>query len=544
MVDNSIAEESFVAVLHGYLPGVLPEFLRHRRWFGGKARRIDAVEVSDVVPVHYRAFHAYLVLAQVSYDTGPADTYDIPLVRLGGGTSQIPSDKASVLTLRPEQMSEEIVLADALSDERFLNCLLDAIVQNAAFSGSGGELRAVSTNAMAALWQPEQGPLAPALMRAEQSNSSVVYGQCLVLKIFRRVERGINPDLEIGLFLTEHSSFRNVPTVAGHIEYLSKQGTRTSLGVLQGYVPNQGDAWEFTLRALTECYDKARQTGSLAASEIPQASLLSMAEQPIPERVSLRIGPYLESAALLGQRTAELHLALASAREYPAFEPQRMSEAEQKAFATSAMNLVTANFSLLRQYKLRQPKGDLLEPIQREADRVLSLESTALRRFQRFGERKLSAELTRIHGDYHLGQVLFTGSDFVLIDFEGEPARTLEERRKKRSPLQDVAGMLRSFHYAAYAPLLQQGRSDEELQFFGPWAYYWQKWVSAAFLRTYLEVSRNAPFVPQSREDLTLLLDAYILDKAVYELGYELNNRPSWVGIPLEGISQLLQDPG
>ena len=221
-----------------------------------------------------------------------------------------------------------------------------------------------------------------------------------------------------------------------------------------------------------------------------------------------------------------------------------MSEAEQKAFAISAMKLVTANFSLLRQYKLRQPKGDLLEPIQREADRVLSLESTALQRFQHFGERILAAELTRIHGDYHLGQVLFTGSDFVLIDFEGEPARTLEERRKKRSPLQDVAGMLRSFHYAAYAPLLQQARSDEELRFFGPWAYYWQKWVSAAFLKRYLEASRNAQFVPQSREELELLLDAYILDKAVYELGYELNNRPSWVRIPLEGISQLLRDPG
>jgi maltose alpha-D-glucosyltransferase/alpha-amylase len=544
MVDNSIAEESFVAVLHSYLPGVLPEFLRSRRWFGGKARRIQAVEVLDVVPVQHHALHAYLVLAQVSYDTGPADTYDIPLVRLGGGTAQLPSDNAYVLTFRPAQMSEEIVLADAMSDERFLNCLLDAIVQNAVFPGSEGGLRAVSTNAMAALWQPEQGPLAPALMRAEQSNSSVVYGQCLVLKIFRRVEQGINPDLEIGLFLTEHSSFRNIPTVAGHIEYLSKQGTRTSLGVLQGYVSNQGDAWEFTLRALTEYYDKARQADSLAESEAPHASLLSQADQPIPKQTSQRIGPYLESAALLGQRTAELHLALASAREYPAFEPQRMSEAEQKAFAISAMKLVTANFSLLRQYKLRQPKGDLLEPIQREADRVLSLESTALQRFQRFGERILAAELTRIHGDYHLGQVLFTGSDFVLIDFEGEPARTLEERRKKRSPLQDVAGMLRSFHYAAYAPLLQQARSDEELRFFGPWAYYWQKWVSAAFLKRYLEASRNAQFVPQSREELELLLDAYILDKAVYELGYELNNRPSWVRIPLEGISQLLRDPG
>src|ERR1700687_5745580 len=153
--------------------------------------------------------------------------------------------------------------------------------------------------------------------------------------------------------------------------------------------------------------------------------------------------------------------------------------------------------------------------------------------------------VTRIHGDYHLGQVLFTGSDFVIIDFEGEPARPLEERRKKRSPLQDVAGMLRSFHYAAYAPLLQQENGkrspQEELQSLGHWAQYWQKWVSVTFLKTYLEVSRNSNFIPKDREDLASLLDLYLLDKAVYELGYELNNRPSWVRIPLDGILQLLQ---
>ena len=152
--------------------------------------------------------------------------------------------------------------------------------------------------------------------------------------------------------------------------------------------------------------------------------------------------------------------------------------------------------------------------------------------------------VTRIHGDYHLGQVLFTGSDFVIIDFEGEPARPLEERRKKRSPLQDVAGMLRSFHYAAYAPLLQkEGSKDrrrKNCKLLGAWAQYWQKWVSAAFLKTYLEVSGNAIFIPKGREELALLLDVYLLDKAVYELGYELNNRPSWVRIPLDGISQLL----
>lgn len=538
MADSLISENSFLAALRDGLPRVLPEFLMGRRWFGGKARRIHAVEVSDVVPVCREAFCGYLVLVQVGYDTGPDDTYDIPLVRAPRGASQNVPDPASFLKVRQEGFSEDIVLIDALSDEQFLGYLLEAIARGANFPGTRGEVRAVSTNALATLWQPLQGTLAPSLMRAEQSNSSVVYGQRLVLKIFRRVEPGINPDLEIGLYLTEHSSFRNVPSVAGHLEYVSTQGTRTSLGTLQGYVANQGDAWQFTLRALTEYYEKAQHVGSLAGSEIPRDSILSLTNQVLPDQARRRIGLYLESAALLGQRTAELHIALASAREDPDFRPQSLSEAEQKAFVISATNLVTANFGLLRWLKDEMP-----DYIRDEADKGLSLEGDARERFQRFGAQKLSAMLTRIHGDYHLGQILFTGSDFVIIDFEGEPARPLEERRKKRSPLQDVAGMLRSFHYAAYAPLLHQATGpglDERVRALAPWAYYWQRWVSAAFLKTYLEVSRGSQFIPQSREELALLLDTYLLDKAVYELGYELNNRPSWVRIPLEGISQLL----
>jgi maltose alpha-D-glucosyltransferase/alpha-amylase len=317
--------------------------------------------------------------------------------------------------------------------------------------------------------------------------------------------------------------------------------------VLQGYVANQGDAWQFTLRALTDYYEKARHAGSLAASEISREPILALADRAIPDDARRRIGSYLDSAALLGRRTAELHLALASARQDPAFTPQRFSEAEQQKFVVSAMDQVTANFGLLRHFSLRRLKDEMPDHIRQEADRVLSLEDKARQRFQGLSVRKLSPMLTRIHGDYHLGQVLFTGSDFVIIDFEGEPARSLEERRKKRSPLQDIAGMLRSFHYAAYAPVLQQatGRGlDERAQALGSWAYYWQRWVSVTFLKAYLDASRGSEFIPHSREELSLLLDAYLLDKAVYELGYELNNRPSWVRIPLEGISQLLQDQG
>jgi maltose alpha-D-glucosyltransferase / alpha-amylase len=331
-----------------------------------------------------------------------------------------------------------------------------------------------------------------------------------------------------------------VPPLGAYLEYLNETGASTALAIMQGYIANQGDAWQFTLRALAEYYGRVPRLGSLGATEVAHASLLALSAQVMPDEAVQRIGPYLEAAALLGRRTAELHLALASAPEDLDFAPQPFSEADRQAFMNSAVRLLTANFELLRRLKDGMP-----DHARQEADRVLTFEEVARRIFQRLSGLSSSAMVTRIHGDYHLGQILFTGSDFVIIDFEGEPARPLAERRKKRSPLQDVAGMLRSFHYAAYAPLLQQDSgkklSEEELQALGDWARYWQRWVSAIFLKTYLDVAGNSDFIPKDREELALLLDLYLLDKAVYELGYELNNRPTWVRIPLDGISQLLE---
>ncbi len=536
--DYPIPEASFLAALHGRLPQELPQFLRHRRWFGSKARGIRAVEILDLVPVHGQTRCWYLALVVIRYDSGANDTYNLPLARTVDGPSML--EPASLLKLTHESFPEGIVLADALSDGQFLTCLLDSIAKGVSFRGVRGEVRATPTSALAALWKPSQEMLNPSLMKAEQSNSSVVYGERLVLKLFRRTEEGINPDLEIGSFLTEESTFRNVPPMAGYLEYLSDQGTRTALGILQGYVANQGDAWQFTLRALAEYYEMARQGGTLAASDLPRDSILALTDHAVPEAVRRRVGPYVESAARLGRRTAELHLALASARQNPALTPQPLSEVEQEEFVASALNLVTANFGLLRRLRDEMPAH-----LRREAGEVLNLEDKMRQRLQLLQGRISSVMLTRIHGDYHLGQVLFTGNDFVIIDFEGEPARSLQSRRRKRSPLQDVAGMLRSFHYAAYTPLQGTAQpSDAALPSLRLWAFYWQKWVSAIFLNAYLETSRGAQFIPRSREDLALFLDTYLLDKAVYELGYELNNRPTWVRIPLEGISQLLSDTG
>jgi maltose alpha-D-glucosyltransferase/alpha-amylase len=353
--------------------------------------------------------------------------------------------------------------------------------------GTAGTLCALPTQAFADLRGPADALLVPTLLAAEQSNTSVVYEKRLVVKIFRRLEEGVNPDLEIGSFLTGRTSFRNVPPLAGTLEYLADGEKRTALGMMQGYVTNQGDAWQFTLKALAEYYARALKSGGLL-NEVPHASLLKLCDQALPDEAEQRIGAYLGSAALLGQRTAELHRALASDPEDTDFAPQLFSDTELRAFVSSALRLLTTNFDLLGRLKDGMP-----EHSRHDADSVLKLEDIARRRFQLLGGLNISATVTRIHGDYHLGQVLFTGSDFVIIDFEGEPARPLEERRKKRSPLQDVAGMLRSFHYAAYAPLLQQQNGEtstqQQLQVLGHYAQYWQKCVTTAFIHTNLDVS-------------------------------------------------------
>ncbi|MDP9023448.1 MAG: phosphotransferase, partial [Actinomycetota bacterium] len=247
------------------------------------------------------------------------------------------------------------------------------------------------------------------------------------------------------------------------------------------------------------------------------------------------------SAELLGQRTGELHVALASAPDDAAFGPEPFTTLYQRSLYQSMRTLTRKTFQLLRR------RLEVIEPDSRgDAERLAEREQDLLDRFQALTQGKLDAVRIRTHGDYHLGQVLHTGRDFVIIDFEGEPARPLGERRLKRSPLRDVAGMVRSFHYAAYAGLFEQiargvAGPSEQVEALEDWTRYWYVWVSAAFLRSYLTTVGEAPFVPPDHEQLSTLLEAYVLEKAVYELGYELNNRPSWVRIPLQGALQLLE---
>jgi maltose alpha-D-glucosyltransferase/alpha-amylase len=274
---------------------------------------------------------------------------------------------------------------------------------------------------------------------------------------------------------------------------------------------------------------------------LPQKHLLDLMKEETASQVLDTIGTYAEAARLLGQRTGELHLALASAPEDPNFAPESFSKLYQRSLYQSTRNLTRRVFQLLGHTLKRLPQS-----LQAEAKQVLDKEGEILQCFQSLTRKKISAMRLRCHGDYHLGQVLWTGKDFVIMDFEGEPARPINERRIKRSPLRDVAGMLRSFHYAAYSGLFdfRERRGlvlEEELEAIDFWARFWHFWVSVIFLKAYMEVAINGKFLPESHEELRTLIDTYLLEKAIYEMGYELNNRPEWIKIPLRGILQLLE---
>jgi len=261
--------------------------------------------------------------------------------------------------------------------------------------------------------------------------------------------------------------------------------------------------------------------------------------QNLPTPILDSLSPYLDAVGLLAKRTAELHLALASESSDPAFAPEPYTAQFQRTFKETLHSLTERNLALL-EAKLNELPPELRD----KAKNVTARQGEIWRRYDAVLGSPIQAMRTRIHGDYHLGQVLYTGSDFVIIDFEGEPARPILERRVKRSPLQDVAGMLRSFHYAAFSFHLASSdrATSEEIKSYDvrPWAERWYASVSDRFLNAYFENVAGASFIPPVRDQLFPLLRLHLLEKAVYELGYELNNRPAWVAIPLEGISQLL----
>jgi len=536
--------ESWQSVLEGFgrsqLEALLPEYLARQRWFGAKARRIRATRIADWGELPGSA--AVLALAEVQYESGDPDTYLLPLATAYGADADRLRQNASNAILSPVVSHRgRGLLHDATLDDLACSALLALIETGGQAAWRHGTIRGLPGTALPALCGAPDTQLAPARMSAEQSNTSLIYGDRLILKLYRRQQAGPHPESEINRYLTETAGFDGVPAFAGTIEYQPGGGEGSTVALLQGLVANEGDGWTLALEELERYYENCARVPvpeELVAGD--SGDLVALSEKPPGPLAQDHVGIALDAAARLGKRTAALHLALGAPAEDPAFAPEPLTSREMQNVMTDLRRQASKVFDVLRDSVARLP-DEMLDL----AGLVLGRRKLILDRFHIMGALDFETRRTRIHGDYHLGQVLRARDDYVIIDFEGEPARPLAERRAKQSPLKDVAGMLRSLAYAAYASLINYTpRRPEDFVNLEPWARLWERSTAAEFLRVYRETAAGAPFLPSDEAGLRGLLSIYWLDKVLYELSYELNNRPGWVRIPLAGILSLPIEAG
>ncbi len=530
----------------------LQKWLTSRRWYAGKARRLSALDY-DIVPLELPTMSGTrhgLLLVRAKFDSGEPDLYLIPFVAIQGSEAKEFAAAHLEAVVQPidDAVQPAVLIGDGMAEPRFVRGLLDLIGERTV--GGGQKLVSWSSDSLGQLLG-DRNDLPVKRASGEQSNTCMVFGDRMILKLFRRLESGVNPDLEIGRYLSQTDSFRHVPELLGSLEYQPPEGEPQSIAILHRFLPGATDAWQLTLNRIDEYFSRVVQLPAektptpaaafqaLVTNRESGVSLWSLGDaRPIAESKSLTDG-FLEVVGLLGRRTAEMHLALAAPSDSPSFAPDSFTSDYQQALKSSMREMATRAMKLLRE---RLPH--LSEQTQSRATRLLKQESAAIARFDAVAAEPLDGRRIRCHGDYHLGQVLYADGDFTILDFEGEPARPLAERRAKRSPLQDVAGMLRSFHYARSQGLLARtgdGAASTGLKAAcRAAADVWYLWTAAAFLRAYRETAGAAAFLPKSSADCDRLLTALAIEKACYELSYELNNRPDWVETPLDGLLALI----
>jgi maltose alpha-D-glucosyltransferase/alpha-amylase len=525
------------------LENILPRYIKERRWFAGKDRQILQVRIQEAITLETGGNHSLLLFLNVAYVEGESETYLLPLCFLEKNDAQsvfeqTPQALIARIQVTGAQSNAEGYLLDAVYERRFGATLLD-LIRRRPVKGDWGEIEPTATDQLRR-WLPKgETPPDPRNMKVEQSNSSLVFGDKMIFKLYRKLEPGRNPDVEMSQFLSERASFPQVPALGGYLELMKNRKTYYTLGILQEMVNSQSDAWKYTLDQLTIFYDRV-STQSILPPELKALPRdpADLAEIKVNDKIREDFGEFFEFMKLLGRRTAELHLTLASSDE-ESFKPEFFSRMDHRSIYQSLRNRVTSVIDLLRRGE--KTLADNAKPL---AVKVLADVGRLTHIFEPLITTSIQTQKIRVHGDFHLGQVLYTGSDFRFLDFEGEPARSLEERKMKRTPLKDVAGMIRSFHYAAYTALWgdesQGATRPEDIALLEEWAKFWYRHVSAVYLQAYVERLGTSSLIPQEPKHLKLLLDVYLLDKALYEVGYELKQRPHWVRAPLTGLLELI----
>ncbi len=504
-----------------------------RRWFRAKGRRRRSCTIADILTLKSEPNQA-LAMVTVDFVEGESQTYLVPLV-------VIPAEQVAEVEQRfPHAIVAYVdgglghgLVADSVACGKGANLLLSLVRQKGQAKGAG---KAFGT-ADAQLKKLKELPSAKTV-EFEQTNSNLLFGDQLILKVYRQVEFGTNSELEIGEFLTNRVKNAPVPKVLGALRYQDSGNGDAVVALVQEFVPNQGTAWDMTIDRIRLFFDRVLSAAESQAPNDTRTEARRSSAPPAEPDEALRdlLGHYLREARLMGERTAQVHLALASRKEPASFAPEPFSTMHQQSIYQWTRRLLVRTFEALRKRQSKLPadvRQIVTSLLQHEGDI-----DAALRRVK---NAKIDARRIRCHGDLHLGQVLHTGDDFLLIDFEGEPARPLNERSYKRCPLRDVMGMVRSFNYATESVLRGGQYRDADVEKLRPWARVWEAHVRKEYVGAYLQTAAGAPFIPKKEEHIDMLLTFYGIEKAIYEVGYEMDNRPDWLPIPITGLQSLLE---
>lgn len=475
-----------------------------KRWYSAKDDTIKAVGIEAVAPIDGKTTFA---VVKVELNGGDAPMFVIPLRAAFGEQAKAVDEKAVICSI------ENGVVFDAAGESDFSAGVLDLMAKDAAVVvGNGLTFKASATAKGKASIESVAG-LPQKMMGVEQSNTSLIVGKKIMLKIYRRVAYGENPEIVTSSFLTETAGFENTPAYLGKAELTSADGKILGVGILQAFVANDGDGWGYTMKYLQSVFAKAKNGEAVDHAD------------------------YLKTAALLGKRTAEMHKAFAKGRD-KVFAPAPVSSADLTDWTAQVVAQADRTIAVAKA-NVAPLTGDM----RRKVENLIARRDAIVERIKALVPANVKCMKTRFHGDYHLGQVVVANGDFFLLDFEGEPLRPIAERQIKHCVLKDVAGMVRSFDYAAFGSVLMFVDEADRPQML-PVAAEWQKQATEAFLNGYFQNMAGCASLPDNAEDTQKLLDLFVLEKALYEVIYEVANRPDWLAIPMNGLSRLIDLDG
>lgn len=522
--ENLLENKEFVNV---FLSDVLEDYIVKQRWYGGKASKIKYIELSEYFRIQQNEEVYYGLILEVDFVEAFYHHYFLPIAFVSDETF---AKKDRILPISIK--GQEGFIIDAINLESFRKLVFERIANSSPTDKSSVKYhKSESFNNI--VYESSR------CMDLEQSNTSLIFNDKYVLKFFRKIFANSNPDYEMNRFLTEKKDFKNTPKYLGSINIIGQENEVITIALMQELIPNQGNAWDYFLKEIDKVF-MTLESKNINIKDLPKLQLYDRLKiHDIPHRIIDWVGLNLFlKLKVLAKRTAEMHINLGSEFEDTAFTPTNFN-GDYTVWLKNRMIYQFQNRLNLVENSLHKLDGASLEM----ANDLLSKKSLIRNRFLKFDWTKLKGERIRIHGDYHLGQILIQNDDFYILDFEGEPESNIRDRQVKQPPIKDVAGLFRSFHYAIYATIFNNGdkykQTQEELFEAAELLY---AYFMGIFMGTYVEEVQNANLNIGYNQERNFILEYCLLEKAIYELGYELNSRPSWAIIPLKGISNFIND--